>query len=316
MSLPAINLDDIQAAAGRIGQHIVRTPCLHSERISRALDCRVHFKAENLQHVGAFKTRGAVNAVLQLEEPIASRGVVTHSSGNHAAALARAAGIRGIPAYVVMPQNSAKNKIESVRSYGVEPIFCEPNAESRAATAESVRQRTHATLIHPYDYAPVIAGQGTVGLEILEQVADLHAVIAPVGGGGLLSGILTAIKALHPDVAVYAAEPSFADDAYRSLRSGRIEMPTRVDTIADGLRTPLGQLTFPIIQSHVRDILLVSEDGIRQAMRALVEQAKLVAEPSGAVALAALMEHADKFSGQNVAIVISGGNLDMGSCSL
>lgn len=312
----SISLHDIQAAAQRIAPYIIRTPTLLNERLSQDLDCEVHFKPESLQHMGAFKARGATNAVMQLDEEGAARGVVTHSSGNHAAALARAARLRGIPAHVVMPSNSATNKIAAVRSYGVEPVFCEPSAESRAATAEALRQQTGATLVHPYDSFPVMAGQGTVGLELLDQILRLDAVLVPVGGGGLLSGVLTAIKALAPEIQVIAAEPEWADDAYRSLQSGKIEMPTRYDTIADGLRSPLGENTFPIIRELLDDIILVSEAAILAAMRRLAEDARLVVEPSGAVTLAALTSAAKRFAGKRVAVVLSGGNLDLGEYNL
>lgn len=312
----AINLDDIRDAAKRIEPYVIRTPTLHCEIISKELGCNVYFKAENLQHIGAFKARGATNAVMKLDDELAARGVVTHSSGNHAAALARAAKLRGIPAYIVMPHNSASNKITAVRSFGVDPVFCEPTAESRAATAESLRRQTGATLVHPYDDPPVMAGQGTVGLEVIDQLAKLDVVMVPVGGGGLLSGVLTAVKAIRPEVRVFAAEPRMADDAARSLASGQIERPTRYDTIADGLRTPLGERTFPVIQSLLDDIFLVSERSIRTSMRTLAESAHLVVEPSGAVALAALNQVADRFHGQTVAVVLTGGNLDFGGCEL
>ncbi len=311
-----IELVDVQAAARRIESYVMRTPTILNEPISSELNCRLHFKAENLQHIGAFKVRGATNAVMQLDDDAAARGVVTHSSGNHAAALARAAQLRGIPATVVMPRNSAANKIAAVRSYGVEPVFCEPNAQSRAETAERVRVETGASLIHPYDFPPVMAGQGTVGIEILEQLPSVDAIIVPVGGGGLLSGVLVSVKSLCPHVAVYAAEPEWADDAARSLKAGKIELPTRYDTIADGLRTPLGENTFPIIRELLDGIILVSEKSIRMAMRAIAEKANMVAEPSGAVALAAMMHAVPKFSGQSVVTVISGGNLDFGECRL
>lgn len=311
-----IGLVDIQSAALRIQPFVLKTPTVFSERVSNQFGCCLNFKAENLQHIGAFKARGATNAVMQLDEHTAARGVVTHSSGNHAAALARAAKLRSIPAYVVMPKNSALNKINAVRSYGVEPVFCEPTAQSRAETAERLRNETGATLVHPYDYPPVMAGQGTVGIEIIEQLPNVDAIIAPVGGGGLLSGVLIAVKTLRPEVAVYAAEPQWADDAARSLQSGKIEMPTRYDTVADGLRTPLGQNTFPIIRELLDDIILVSEESILTATRTLSEIVHLVAEPSGAVTLAAMMTSAERFAGKTVAAIVSGGNLDFGDCRL
>lgn len=311
-----ISLSDVEAAARRVAPHVLRTPLLFSERCSRDVGCDVHFKAENLQHVGAFKMRGAANAVFALDERLARRGVVTHSSGNHAAALARAAKLRGIPAHIVMPHNSARNKLEAVRWYGVEPVLCDPEAEARASVADQVQRETGATLIHSYDAVEVMAGQGTVGLEILEQLPHADAVFVPVGGGGLLSGMLTALKGNKPAIQVVAAEPEAADDASRSLKSGRIESPIRYDSIADGLRTPLGELTFPIIRDLVDDIVLVSESAIGTATRALAERAKLVAEPSGAVAYAALAEAADRFAGKRVVVVVSGGNVDFGNCQL
>ncbi len=311
-----IALEDVERAAERIAPHVVVTPVVPSETLSRRLGCQVALKAENLQHIGAFKARGATNAVMGLDDETAARGVLTHSSGNHAAALARAATIRGVPAYVVMPGNSSEKKIAAVRGYGIEPVFCEPSTEAREEAAQRLREETGATLIHPYDTPAVIAGQGTVGLEILRQVEELDAILVPVGGGGLLSGILMAVKSLKPEVAVIAVEPEWANDAARSLMLGSIQMPTRYDTIADGLRTALGINTFPIIRRLLDEILLVDEDQIRHAMRSLAEEAHLVAEPSGAVTLAALQQHASRFQGLRVVAVISGGNLSFGECRL
>jgi threonine dehydratase len=278
--------------------------------------CEVAFKCENLQHAGAFKTRGAMNAVLQLPDDISKQGVVTHSSGNHAAALARAAKLRGIPAYVVMPENSARVKIEAVESYGVQPVFCEPSAESRDRVASELQQSTGATLVHPYNNIDVIAGQGTVAIEVIEQWPAIDTLLVPVGGGGLLSGVLVAIKTLRPEIKVVAVEPELADDAFRSFRAKTLQMPTRVDTIADGLRSPVGEFAFEIMQSLLDDIILVPEAAIARAMRLLSERVHVVAEPSGAVTLAGIISHSDRFCGQRVGAVISGGNLDFGSCKL
>lgn len=311
-----IGVSDVHEAAARISSHVVRTPLVPCEAFSQEVGCEVCFKAENLQHAGAFKTRGAVNAVFTLNDGDASCGVVTHSSGNHAAALARAARLREIPAHVVMPSNSAEVKIAAVRSYGVEPTFCEPNAAARAEMAENVRRETNATLIHPYDDRRVIAGQGTVALELIHQWPELDVVLVPVGGGGLLAGILTVVKELRPQVQVVAVEPAWADDAFRSMRSGRIEQPTRYDTIADGLRTPLGQLTFPIMRQFLDDLILVSESAILRAAQQIMRHARLIAEPSGAVTAAALLEPNHPFRGQRVAVVISGGNLDTNDAML
>jgi len=304
-------MNDVESAADRIRPHVVRTPCVFNERVSEKLGCRLHFKAENLQHIGAFKARGAVNAVLTLSEAEAAKGVVTHSSGNHAAALSRAAALRGVPAHVVMPRDSAPNKIETVKSFGVNLVLSEPDADSRAATCAQLQKETGATFIHPYDNPFVMAGQGTVGLEILEQVSEIDAVIVPVGGGGLLSGVLTAIKSRHPEVEIIAAEPAWADDASRSLQSGQIEKPTRYDTIADGLRTPLGELTFPIIHEQLDDVILVEETAIREATDSLLKDVHLVAEPSGAVTFAAIRDQLSRFRGKNVVAIVSGGNLDL-----
>ena len=306
-----ITLESVVEARRRIEGAVLRTPLLLSPGLSAELGARVLLKCENLQHVGAFKARGACNAVFHLTPEEASAGVATHSSGNPAAALARAAALRGIAAHVVMPRNSSELKLEAVRRFGIEPILCEPTAEARQAKADEVVAETGATLIHPYDDPRVIAGQGTVGLEIDEQAQELDAVIVPVGGGGLLSGCLAALKACRPRLAVYGAEPEWADDAYRSLRTGMIQMPTRYDSIADGLRTCLGKLTFPIVQRLVDDILLADEDSIRAATRLMAQRARVVAEPSGAVPLACLMRHRDRFEGKTVALVVSGGNFDV-----
>ncbi len=316
MAQDSVCLSDVKAAYERIRDRVNRTPCLLCERLSTELDCELYFKAENLQHIGAFKARGALNAVLQLSEEQASRGVVTHSSGNHAAALARAAKIRGIPAHIVMPHNSAKTKVEAVRSIGFEPQFCETDTPSREAAAARVQEETGASLVHPFDDPRIIAGQGTVALEVLEQVPELEQVIAPVGGGGLMSGTLVTLSEARPEIEVYGAEPAWADDAYRSLKSGKIEPPERYDTVADGLRTSLGNLTFPIIQSKLREMLLVAEEQILLAQRKIVETAKLVVEPSAAVPLGALIGHPGRFRGRRVVVILSGGNLDFGSCQL
>jgi len=305
-----VSIDDLLRARDRIEPYVLQTPLVENGALSSELGCHLRFKCENLQHIGAFKARGACNAVLSLKEEEARRGIVTHSSGNHAVALARAAAIRGVPVHIVMPNNTSAAKIAAVRAFGVEPILCEPDAVSRHRTAEEAAERTGAILVPPYNDPKIIAGQGTVGLELLEQWGDFDTVVVPVGGGGLLSGVLIAIKSSRPEVQVIASEPAWADDAARSLRSGRIEMPTRYDTIADGLRTPLGDLTFPIIRGLVDEILLVEESTIANATRTIAIKARLVAEPSGAVALAALLQDPPCFRGRKVAVIIFGGNLD------
>jgi len=305
-----VTLKDVQQAAALICPYVIQTPLVDAWGLSEQAQCRLMLKCENLQHGFAFKARGACHAVFSLTAEEAARGVVTHSSGNHAAALARAAVLRGIPAHIVMPLNSARVKIEAVRRLGVEPVFCDPDSASREATAARVQQETGARMIHPFNDRFVIAGQGTVALEILQQCPEVNTIVVPVGGGGLLAGTLLAVKSLRPDVRVIAAEPELADDAFRSLKSGIIEPALRTDTIADGLRTPLGTLTFPIIRQLVDDILCVDEDAIRSATRALARQARLIAEPSGAVTIAAVLKYASLFQGQQVVALISGGNLD------
>jgi threonine dehydratase len=306
----AITVDDIRAAAARIGRFIRRTPALPADDFPGSPASQLWLKCENLQHGAAFKARGATNAVLALPPAEAVRGVVTHSSGNHAAALARAAINRSIPAYIVMPHNSALVKLSAVRSLGIEPILCEPTAAAREAAAAEVQSRTGATLIHPFNNPDVMAGQGTAALELLEQLPDLDTLIVPVGGGGLLAGTLIAVRALKPAIRVYGAEPEWADDARRSLQSGKIEPALRTDSIADGLRTPLGSLTFPIIHALVDDILCASEEHIVRCVQDIANCCKLIAEPSGVVPLAVLQQHSQTFADRHVAVLISGGNLD------
>ncbi len=305
-----VTLDDIRSAAERIRPYVIRTPAVEAWALQPLLQARVAFKCENLQYGFAFKARGACNAVMSLSEEEARRGVVTHSSGNHAAALARAAVLRGIRAHIVMPHNSAKVKLQAVKDLGVEPILCEPESAAREAMAAKVQQETGATMIHPFDHPNVIAGQGTAALEMLEQVPDVDTIVVPVGGGGLLAGTLIAIKSMRPDITVFAAEPTWADDAFRSMKSGRIEPALRTDTIADGLRTPLGKLTFPVVHRLVDDVLCADEDSIRTATALLRTHVRLVSEPSGAVPLAAILQHAPRFTNRRVVALISGGNTD------
>ncbi len=305
-----ISLEDVRSAAVRIRSHIIRTPLIEAVPLREEFGCSVHLKCENMQYGHAFKARGACNALFSLTDEEASRGVVTHSSGNHAAALARAAGLRGIMAHIVMPNNSAGVKLDAVRRLGTEPLLCEPNSAAREAMAAAVQQRTGATMIHPFNDPRVIAGQGTAVLEILEQAPEIDTLVVPVGGGGLLAGSLVTIKSLRPDIRVIAAEPAWADDAQRSWRSGKIEPVLRTDSIADGLRTPLGTLTFPIIHRLVDDILCADEQTIIAATRLLAVRTKIVSEPSGAVSLAVMIQHREHFVGRKVVVLISGGNLD------
>jgi threonine dehydratase len=275
--------------------------------------CEIFFKCDNLQKVGAFKIRGATNAVLSLPEEEARRGVVTHSSGNHAQALALAARWRGIPAYIVMPEDAPAVKKDAVQGYGGQITFCRPTVADRETTAEAVRLRTGATFIHPYDNDDVIAGQGTAAKEFLEDQPDLDVILTPVGGGGLLAGTLLAAKGIKPTVRVLAMEPARVDDAKRSLAAGRIVGNESTQTIADGLKTNLGEKTFPIIQRLVDDIVTVPEEDILPALRVLLERMKLVVEPSSAVPLAPLLTGDLKLPGQKVGIHLCGGNVDLGA---
>ncbi len=301
----------IRQAHQRVAQHIRYTPMMRCAALDKCLDSEVYLKCENLQAAGAFKSRGACNAVFSLSDQQAARGVATHSSGNHAAALARAAARRGIPAYIVMPETSRPMKIDAVRAYGGQITFCEPTLAAREETAEQIVAQTGAVLIHPYDDERIIAGQGTAALEMLLKCPDLDLIITPVGGGGLLSGSAICAKALQPDIQVWAGEPKGADDAYRSWKSGRLLPSVQPETIADGLLTSLGTRNFPIIQQLVNDILLVSEENIIRAVRLLFDEADLVVEPSGAVPLAAIMENRVNLRGKKVGIILSGGNFDM-----
>lgn len=309
----AADLAAVQEAAQRIAGLAHRTPVATCSTLDRLAGRQLFFKCEHLQKVGAFKFRGACNAVRKLPDAVAARGVVTHSSGNHAQALALAARCRGVSAHVVMPRTAQPVKRRAVEEYGGRVILCEPTLAARQAAADAVRAETGATLVHPYDHPDVIAGQGTVALELLEQVADLDAVVAPVGGGGLLSGICVAARALRPTLRVVGAEPAGADDAARSLAAGRLLPQTGPNTLADGLLTSLGELTWPILRDHVAEILTVTEEEIVRAMRLAWERAKLLIEPSAAVAVAAVLS--DRLRGRpglaRVGVVLSGGNANL-----
>ena len=300
---------DVQAAATRIAPFVHRTPVMTSASLDAWVGATVFLKCEHLQRIGAFKYRGATNAVQSLPDDVAARGVGAHSSGNHGAALARAARTRGIPAYVVMPESVPAVKKESVARLGATITVCENNPESRAQTLAEVIAQTGATEVHPFDNDDVIAGQGTAALELLEDVPDLDVVIAPVGGGGLISGTSLAAHGLRPDVRVLGAEPVLADDAARSLTSGVRQPPLPPTTIADGLLTGLSDRTFAIVRDHVEQIVTVEEDEIVDAIVVVWERTKQVIEPSAAVAVAAA-RRAD-FDGARVGIILSGGNLDL-----
>jgi threonine dehydratase len=306
----SLDLAAIRAAHERIRSHIHRTPILTSERLDDASGAKLFFKCENFQKIGAFKARGATNAVFALDDATAKRGVATHSSGNHGTALARAAKLRGIPAHVVMPKNSAKVKVRAVESYGASVIFCEPNQAAREAACADVIAKTGATLIHSFENEEVMAGQGTATIELLEGV-DVDLVMCPIGGGGLLCGTAVAAKSMRPKIKVIAAEPANADDAAQSFRAGKRIVAEKRFTIADGLRTNVGENTFSVIQRYVDDIVTVSEDAIISAMRTIWETMKIVIEPSAAVPYAAVVESKIDISGKRVGIILTGGNVDL-----
>ena len=303
---------DIEKAHDRIRPYIHNTPVMTSKSINEIVGAELFFKCENLQKVGAFKFRGACNSVFSLSDEEARNGVCTHSSGNHAAALALAARMRGIPAYIVMPGNAPEIKKKAVAGYGAQITFCEPTQTARESTLKLIAEQTGATEIHPYNYFNVICGQGTAAKELIEETGHLDVVIVPVGGGGLLSGTAISTKALLSNARVIGAEPAGADDAFRSYNSGTLHPSIAPKTIADGLLTSLGSLTFPIVLNNVDQIATVSEEGIVAAMRMIWERMKIIIEPSSAVPLAAILENKVEVKGQKVGIILSGGNVDLG----
>jgi len=304
-------IDDIRDAARRIEPYVHRTPVATCASIDAIAGMTLFFKCENLQKAGAFKARGATNAVFSLDDNEAAPGVCTHSSGNHAAALARAAGLRGIPAHIVMPSSAPPVKKAAVAGYGAVITECEPTLEARETTLARVQQRIGATFIHPYDDPRVIAGQGTAALELLDQVPDLEVMMPPIGGGGLASGTTIAVSSLRPEIEVWGAEPAGADDAFRSLRDGRRYPSVQPVTIADGLLTALSDRTFRILYRGLAGILTVDEPTIVEAMRLLWERAKILVEPSAAVPLAAVLANRDRFEGRRVGLILSGGNTNL-----
>ncbi|MDA0348146.1 MAG: pyridoxal-phosphate dependent enzyme [Verrucomicrobia bacterium] len=306
-------LEDIRAAANRIAPYAHRTPVLSCTTLDRILDAELSFKCENFQKVGAFKFRGACNAIMSLNETELKRGVATHSSGNHAAALALAAKLAGSTAHIVMPSNAPAIKKAAVAGYGATITFCEPTLEAREGTLARIIESEGRLLIHPYNDARIIAGQGTAALELLEEVDDLEIVMAPVGGGGLLSGTSIAVSESRPAVKVFGAEPLNADDAFRSLETGSIQPSLNPKTIGDGLLTSLGELTFPILKERCAGIVTVSEESIIEAMRLVWERMKIIIEPSSAVPVAALLEKRNEIPGHRVGVILSGGNVDLGS---
>lgn len=302
---------DIKAAAEKIKSHIHRTPVLTCSTINGMCDAEIFFKCENFQKVGAFKIRGATNAVFRLDEAAASQGVATHSSGNHAAALSLAACWKNIQSYVVMPENAPQVKIDAVRGYNAKIIFCKPTLKAREEGLKKVTDEIGATFVPPYDDEKIIAGQGTAALELCEDIPDLDIVMTPVGGGGLCSGTAITVSSNAPGAVVIGAEPEKADDAYQSFYSGKLVPSVNPDTIADGLRTSLSDLTFSVIQNHVKDIVTVSEEAIIKAMRTIWERMKIIVEPSSAVPLGALLSDRVDVSGKRVGIILSGGNVDL-----
>ena len=309
MDLPVFK--DIQLAHSRIQAYVHRTPVLTSSAINSMIGAELFFKCENFQKVGAFKYRGATNAILMLEKEKLKLGVATHSSGNHAAALALAASKQGVPSYIVMPENAPDVKIKAVKSYGAEITFCKPDLKAREGGLRKVIQQTGASFIHPFDNFNVICGQGTAVKELLEDIPVPELILTPVGGGGLFSGTVIAAKAMIKNINVIAAEPENADDAYRSFHSGQLIQSDNPNTIADGLLTSLSELTFTIIKENADNVLTASEEYISMAMRIVWERMKIVIEPSSAVPLAVLLQHKELGRGKRIGIILSGGNVDL-----
>lgn len=303
---------DVRAARARIAPHVKLTPVLTNDALDAATGAQLFFKCENLQAMGAFKARGAANAIFLLSEAEAARGVVTHSSGNHGAAVARAAKLRGIPGFIVMPHNAPQAKIRNVESYGGRIVYCEPNLTAREAACARIAAETGAVLVHPFDDYAVMAGQGTAALELLEQAGPLDLVLCPVGGGGLLSGTAVAAKGAQPSVRMIGVEPAAADDVAQSFRARKPVSIVHANTIADGLRTNVtGERNLPLILQHVDDVVTVSEEAIIAAMRTLWENLKLVIEPSAAVPFAAIQSGRLDVRGKKVGVILTGGNVDL-----
>jgi threonine dehydratase len=303
-------LKDIQEAHERISPFIHRTPVLTSGQLNEIFGASLYFKCENFQKVGAFKFRGATNAVLNLSSEARAKGVTAHSSGNHAAALAHAAVSRGVRAYIVMPENAPSVKKSAVAGYGAEITYCKPTLQAREETTETIIARTGATLIHAYDNFDVICGQGTAALELLEEVPHLDTVIAPVGGGGLMSGTVTAVKGINKSIQVIGAEPLNASDAFQSFKTGKLVPSVNPITVADGLLTSLSERTFKIVTGKVDDIITVREDSIIDSMLLIWERMKIIIEPSSATVLAVIRENQELFRGKRIGLILSGGNLD------
>jgi threonine dehydratase len=308
MNLPS--LSDIRAAHSRIRPFIHRTPVLTSQQLNKIFGCELFFKCENFQKVGAFKFRGATNAVLSLTDNEKKRGVVTHSSGNHAAALSLAAGMNGVKAYIVMPENAPVVKKNAVAGYEAEITFCKPTLQAREETTRIIMEKTGAALIHPYDNFNVICGQGTAALELLDEINDLEIVVAPIGGGGLMSGTSTTVKGINDKIKVVGAEPLNANDAWKSFTAGKLTPSVNPLTVADGLLTSLSELTFSVIRKNVDTIFTAREESIIECMLLVWERMKIIIEPSSATVLAIIKENPGFFSGRNTGLIISGGNVD------
>jgi len=306
-----ISKEDIIAAHDRIRPFIHRTPVMTSSTIDAMAGATLYFKCENFQKIGAFKIRGGMNAALSLGSDERSRGLATHSSGNHAQAIAYAARQLGVPAFIVMPETSPKPKVDAVRGYGATITFCEPNQKAREHTLHGIVQQTGAAFVHPYDDDRVITGQATCAKELLEDVEDLDAIVAPVGGGGLMSGTALSVHYFKPGAKSFAGEPEGAADAYASFTSGSLQPAPYIDTIADGLLTRLSDRTFEIIRNNVTEIFTVSEDEIKAVLKLVLERMKIVVEPSCVVPLAAVLKNKDVFAGKRVGIILTGGNIDL-----
>jgi threonine dehydratase len=306
-----INLADIERAAERIAPHAARTPVLRNAALDTQTDAQLAFKCENLQRAGAFKFRGACNAVMALADTDAARGVVTHSAGNHGAALALAAHLRGIPAHIVVPQGTVKSKIDAICEYGATLHLCAPTLAAREIECERVRAAIGATLVHPFADAQVIAGQGTAALELIREAGAFDIILTPISGGGLIGGTAIAARALLPEIAIFAAEPEGAADAIESLRRGERVTDVVPDTICDGLRASIGAVNFELLQKYGVRVLPVSDAETVAAMRLIFERLKLVVEPSSATVLAAVLRHREHFAGKRVGLILSGGNLDL-----
>lgn len=305
------SLSDIKRAHQRISSYTYQTPVMTSKNIDEIAGCHIYFKCENFQKVGAFKMRGAANAIFSYRPEERVNGFACHSSGNHGQAVALAAKMAEAKAYIVMPKNSSKVKVDAVKGYGAEVIFCEPNDESRESTCDNILNEKGAILIHPFDDYNIIAGQATASKELLEEIENLDAVLTPVGGGGLAAGTTLSVHYLEPNIDVYLGEPEEVDDTYQSMKAGKIIPNKSANTIADGLKTTVGEKNFAIIKEHVKDVFTVSEEEIVSAMKLIWERMKIVIEPSCAVPFAAVLKNKDVFKDKNVGIILTGGNVDL-----